>query len=228
MLYVVINQGLIDGWEVKSYHSDVWNAGKPPTYTPSLTYWLFLERATNIVNKRESLQNSAGNVAVYLSPAASPVSANLCAALRRRKGENKSARSTSGSPRQKPLDTNCPQLCLQAKHREEEKGSRDQNADGSNEARKLKRWQLSSLYSTSSWCLGETSELTSFPSLLEKNEWMDSSSLLPFSTSISFAMSNRRGCEKGGTVRKSPLKDRQTGRRRCELQILIHTHLESE
>lgn len=50
---------------------------------------------------------------------------------------------------------------------------------------------------------------TSFPSLLEINEWMVSSSSLPFFTSISVATLNRRGREKGGTVRRSPLIERQ-------------------
>lgn len=50
--------------------------------------------------------------------------------------------------------------------------------------------------------------LTSFPSLLETNECTDSSSPVPFFTSISMASLGRRGREKGGTVRISPLKER--------------------
>ncbi len=49
---------------------------------------------------------------------------------------------------------------------------------------------------------------TSFPSLRQTKAWMDSSSCLPFFTNTSIATLNRRGREKGGTVFRSPLKER--------------------
>lgn len=54
------------------------------------------------------------NIIVYLNPAAYPASENLLAAPHCRKEENKNAHSTSCSPLQTHLDTNCPQLYLQA------------------------------------------------------------------------------------------------------------------
>lgn len=51
---------------------------------------------------------------MYLNPAAYPASENLLAAPHCRKEENRNAHSTSCSPLQTHLDTNCPQLYLQA------------------------------------------------------------------------------------------------------------------
>lgn len=48
--------------------------------------------------------------------------------------------------------------------------------------------------------------LTSFPSLLETNEWTDSSSFLVLFTRISAATLSSSGRENGGTVRTIPLK----------------------
>lgn len=61
------------------------------------------------------------NIRVYLSPAAPPVSGNVCAAPHYRQQENKSACSTSCSPLQKCPDRSCPQRCLPAEHTKEYK-----------------------------------------------------------------------------------------------------------
>lgn len=69
---------------------------------------------------------------VYLSPAACPLSGSLCAALRCRKEENKNAHSTSCSPPRTHHDTNYPQLCLPATHKQEDKthDRKKQNING--------------------------------------------------------------------------------------------------
>lgn len=151
------------------------------------------------------------NIIVYLNPAAYPVSENLLAAPHCRKEENKNAHSTSCSPPQTHHDTNCPQLYRQA---EQTKGRKiittriTNNYDHSCQI----NWQSCVVRrSIVIYCIRNASlqlRITSFPSLREKNEWMDSSSFWPFFTSISIAMSIRRGREKGGTVRKSPLREK--------------------
>lgn len=61
--------------------------------------------------------------------------------------------------------------------------------------------------------------LTSFPSLLETNEWTDSSSFLVLFTRISAATLSSSGRENGGTVRTIPLKEKCTRRRRGRRKV---------
>lgn len=98
--------------------------------------------------------NSLVNAAVYLNPAACPASENLFAALRCRGEENKSAHSTSCNPLHTHLDTNCPQLCLPARHTHRKNKiarnrivivTRDTTND-INKCNKIKLWPLSSIH----------------------------------------------------------------------------------